>query len=104
GRLTTLRRLQAPGGPGHELGELLLAARDVRRPRVITEVAPQLALDGRDGERDERAAATGVEALKGEQQADGGDLAEIVHALAPAVEPVRDGVGDRHQLADDDVT
>jgi hypothetical protein len=78
------QRLRRGGDPGRQL---LGGAGHLRRPRVVPEVALDLADDGRDGERGEARAAVDVESLHGLDETLEGDLLEVVERLAAAEEP-----------------
>ena len=58
--------------------EVLQAAWDVQRPGLVAEVAFELAQDGGDGEARELGAVAGFEAVDRFDQADRGDLDEVV--------------------------
>ena len=70
--------------------QLLRPARHPDRPRLVAEVALQLAFDGRGRERRELEAAFGIEALDRLQHAEVRDLQEIVERLAAVREPARE--------------
>src|SRR4051794_17007205 len=61
---------------------LLHAARDVDRPRAVAEMALELAEDGGDGEGGEGDAALGVVTVDSLDQAEIGDLTEVVKGFA----------------------
>src|SRR4051794_17823100 len=61
--------------------QFLLAARDAQRPCAVAEVAAKLAEDRRYGVAGERRPALGVEAVDGVQEADGGDLLQVLDRL-----------------------
>ena len=71
--------------------QLLHAARHADGPATIAEVPLQLAEDRRGGERRELQAPIRVEALDGLEQADQGDLDEVVALLAAIGEAARRG-------------
>ena len=81
--------------------EVLGAPRNVHGPRRVTEVATQLARDRRHGESGERDALLGVESLDGLDQAEQGDLGQVVEGLAPRGEPPGAGLGDRLVVDDE---
>src|SRR3954471_3353280 len=72
---------------------LLVAAGHLHRPRLVAVVALELADDRRDRVRGELAAALGVEALDGAQQADARDLDEVVERLGAAAVAAGGGGG-----------
>ena len=67
--------------------QLLEPARHPDRPALVAEVALDLADDRRRGVRRELHAALGVEPVDRLDQADGGDLDEVVERLAAVAEP-----------------
>jgi hypothetical protein len=60
-----------------------------------------LPLDGRHGDRPQVAAARGLEAVDGLDEADGADLHEVVDRLAPACIPSCDGAHEPPVLLDE---
>src|SRR5207342_2182897 len=78
--------------------ELLGGPGNLGRPRVVAEVALDLADDGRDGERGEARAPLDVEALDGLDEALEGHLLQVVERLAPAREPPRQAAREAHVL------
>ena len=60
-----------------------------------------LALDGGDGDRPQIAAAGGLEAVDGLDQADGADLHEVVDGLASACIAACHGAHEAHVLLDE---
>ena len=70
--------------------EFLRAARHAYRPRLVAEVALELAFDGRGRERRELEPAIGIEAFDRFQHAEVGDLQEVVERLAAVGEPARE--------------
>jgi hypothetical protein len=61
--------------------QLMESARHPDGVGPVPEVAQDLAADGRDREGQEVAAALGVEAVDGLDQAEGGDLLEVVEVI-----------------------
>ena len=82
-------------------GELLELARDAHGPAVVAEVALELAEDRGDGEGGEREAAAGVEAVDGLQQADRGDLVEVVAFGAAGRVAAGEVAGERQEAVDE---
>ena len=80
--------------------ELLQVARRAHVPGGVAEVAAQLAEDRRDGVGGEREAAVGVPAVDGLDEADGGDLDQVVERLGRAAVAQREGAGERHVALD----
>ena len=78
------------GRPGH-----------AHRPRVVAEVALDLALDRAPGERRERHVAVGLEAVDGLDEGEEGDLAEVVVARAAPSEAPGDVGGEAHVPLDE---
>ena len=103
------RPLQLAGQLGDRLVDLghpvVQAARHAHRPDAVAEVALQLAEDRRRGEGRERRAALGVEAVDRVDQAEAGDLDQVVGRLAGAAvahcQPLREGQVAAHQLLAD---
>ena len=62
-------------------GEILEVAGDAERPRLVAEVALELAGDRRDRVARERHAAVGVEAVDGLDEAEARDLEDVVERL-----------------------
>lgn len=75
------------GRRGERQPQLLEAARHPDRPALVTEVPFDLADDGRRGVGGELDPALVVEAVHRLDQADGGDLGQVVQRLAPVAEP-----------------
>ena len=73
-------------------------ARNTERPPSISEVALQLAHDGRGGVRRERNAALRVEAIDRVQQTQRCGLRQIVDGLAPPGETPGEVLGEREEL------
>ena len=69
-------------------------------PDPVAEVALQLAEDRRRGEGGEGDAALGVEAVDGVEQAQVGDLEQVVEGLAGAAVAQRQALGEGHVAAD----
>ena len=65
--------------------ELLQVARHAHRPALVAEVALELAEDRRHGERRERRLARRVEAVDRLEQAERGDLDQVVELLPAAL-------------------
>src|SRR3954469_1681413 len=86
---------------GQRQHALLVAAGHLHRPRVVAVVALELADDRRDRVRGELAAALGVEALDGAQQADARDLDEVVERLGAAAVAAGEAAGERHEALDE---
>ena len=103
------RALQLLGQLGDRFVDLrhavVQAARDPHGPDAVAEVAFELAEDRRRGEGGEGDAALGVEAVDRVDQAEAGDLEEVVEGLAGAAVAQRQPLGERqvaaHQLLAD---
>ena len=67
--------------------QLLEPARQADVPDVVAEVAPQLAEDGRHGERGKRLSPRWIEAVDGFHQPEAGDLDQVVQGLGMAPIP-----------------
>ena len=80
--------------------ELLEVARHAHRPALVAEVALELAQDRRHGERGERGLALRVEAVDRLQQAERGDLHEVVERLAAALVAPGELAGERQEALD----
>ena len=80
---------------------LLEAARHPQRPDAVAEVAAQLAEDRRPGEGRERDAALGVEALERRDEAEAGDLDQVLARLDPAAVAHREAAGEGQEAADE---
>ena len=80
---------------------LLQVARHAHRPALVAEVALELAEDRRDGERRERGLARGVEAVDRLQQAERGDLDQVVELLAAALVAARELARQRQEALDE---
>ena len=80
--------------------ELLQVARRAHVPGRVAEVAPQLAEDRRHGVGREREPALRVPAVDGLDEADGGDLDQVVERLAGAPVAQRERAGERHVALD----
>src|SRR4051812_31361899 len=80
--------------------ELLQVARDAHRPAAVAEVALELAQDGGDGETRERRLATWVKAVDRLQQAEAGDLDQVVQRLSPALVAAGELAGERQEATD----
>ena len=83
--------------------ELLQVARDAHRPRPVAEVALDLAEDGRHGVAREGDLALEVEALDGVDEAQAGDLEEVVEGLVGALVAARELAGERQEALDERV-
>ena len=84
-------------------GELLQVARHAHGPALVAEVALELAEDRRDRERGERGLALRVEAVDRLQQAERGDLHEVVERLAAALVAAGELAGERQEALDERV-
>src|SRR5262249_9737342 len=95
------------GQRGHGAVELevglLHASRHPHRPAAVAEVALQLAEDGRCRERRELEAPFGLEALDGLQEADEGDLAQVVERLPAIRETSREELAQPYVYLDEAV-
>ena len=80
--------------------QLLQVARDADRPALVAEVALELAEDRRHGEGRERGLARRVEAVDRLEQAERGDLDEVVELLAAALVAPRELAGERQEALD----
>ena len=80
--------------------EIFEAARHVHGPGRVAEVSAELAGHGRSGERGERHAELGVEALDRFEDPESRDLDEVVHRLATTAEPHRLAAGEVEVLLD----
>ena len=69
----------------HAPRQLLQAAGHAHRPRVVAQVAPDLAQDGRHGVAGERDVAAEVEAIDRLDEPQASDLEEIVEGLTGAL-------------------
>ena len=78
--------------------QLLEAARDVHRPRLVAEVPPDLADDRRHGVARELDAAVDVEPVDGLDQPERADLDEVLERLAATRVAVRERPHERHEL------
>jgi hypothetical protein len=78
--------------------QLFQASWDVHGPRLVPEVAPDLADDRRDGVACEVDAAVHVEAIDGLDEADGPDLYEVLERLAAPCVARGERAHERHQL------
>ena len=87
-RRTRAGQLEHRTGRAHEL-------------RAVAQVVADLALDGGHGDRAQIAAARGLEAVDGLDQADGADLHEVVDGLASACVAARHGAHETHVLLDE---
>jgi len=81
-------------------GEVLHPAGHVHVPRVVAEVALELAGDGDHGVRGERA-PLGVVPIHGLHEAEPGHLLEVLDALAPAAVAAGQPPGDRQRVPDE---
>ncbi len=106
GDAEVLGELAGPRCPAEALGELVRGlveaglllddpARDADGPRAVAEVAPDLAGDRGDGERQEVDAAFRLEPVDRPDQPERPDLLEVVGSVAAVHEAVRDVVGHR---------
>ena len=86
---------QLDPGPVDLKPQLLQAARDLDAPALVAEVAADLAHDGRRGVAGELAAARRVVAVDGVDQADHGDLGQVVDRLAAVAEAPGQPLGER---------
>ena len=77
--------------------ELLQVARHADRPRAVAEVALELAEDRRHGVARERDLARGVEAVDRLDQAERGDLDEVVERLVGALVAAGELAGERQE-------
>ncbi len=75
------------------------AAGNTHGPDPVAEVALQLAEDRRRGEGGEGDAALGIEAVDGVEQAQVGDLEQVVEGLARAAVAQRQALGESHVAA-----
>lgn len=91
------------GRGGQRQPQLLEAARDADRPALVAEVPFDLADDGGGGVRGELDAALRVEAVHGLDQADGGDLGQIVQRLATVAEAPGQMLDEREVHTDEGV-
>jgi hypothetical protein len=96
-RLDEVRRLELIRGPLHRPGALLQRSGDAHGPAVVSEVALELAGDGRHSEGGERASAAGVVALDGVQKPDRGDLGEVLAVTAAVRVAAREMVRQRQE-------
>ena len=80
--------------------ELLEVARHADGPAVVAEVALELSEDGGDGKARERESAPGVEALDRLEEAERGDLLEIV-GVGAAVIAASEVVGEGKKAGDE---
>src|SRR5262249_38905956 len=78
-------------------GELLQVARYADRPALVAEVALELTEDRRDREARERGLAARVEAVDRLQQAERGDLLEVVELLAAPLVAARELARERQE-------
>ena len=76
---------------------LLQAAGDAQGPDPVAEVAAQLAEDRRPGEGGEGDAALGVVALQRRDEAEAGDLEQVLAGLDPAAVAHREAAGERQE-------
>ena len=97
---------QTFGFAGEFEAEVLQAAGDVQGPGLVAEVAFEFAQDGGDGEAREFGAVAGLEAVDGFDQADGGDLEQVVEGFVgvavAAGEPPREREVTLDQLVTDE--
>ena len=93
GSTQTLRQGR-DGLPDREV-VVLHSARGPHRPGAVAEVPPDLAHDRGHREGEEVSVAVGIEPFQRTEQADGGDLLEVVHRLAPSRVTARDAPGHR---------
>ena len=92
---------QLVGGPAQPQVGLLGRPGHPHRPRVVPEVALDLAFDRAPGERRERHVAVGLEAVDGLDEGQEGDLAEVVVARAAPAEAPGDVSGQTHVALDE---
>ncbi len=83
---------------GEAQAQLLEPAGHVHRPRLVTEVPPDLAHDRRDGIAGEVDPAIDVEAVDRLDEADRPDLDEVLQRLSAPRVPRGQGAHERHQL------
>ena len=76
--------------------QVLERARHADQPRVIAQVALELAGDRRNGEGGERRASVGFESIDRLHEADEGDLLEVLERFAPPLEATRKATRQRH--------
>ena len=81
--------------------EVFEAAGHLGGPAVVAEVPPQFAGDGGNGKGQEMRTPVGFEAVDGVDQADGGDLAEIVEWFPAAGVAAGEVFGHREIAADE---
>ena len=81
--------------------ELLQVARHAHRPRAVAEVALDLAEDGRHRVARERDLALEVEAVDRLDQAEAGDLEEVVEGLLGALVAARELARERQEALDE---
>ena len=82
-------------------GQLEYGTGGAHELRAVAQVVADLALDGGDGNRPQVAAARGLEAVDGLDEADGADLHEVVDGLASACVAARYGAHETHVLLDE---
>jgi hypothetical protein len=97
-------RGQLRGGLLDAQRELLQVARWSHGPRLVAEVALDLAEHRGHRERRERDAAVGVEAVDGLQQPEGGDLHDVLERLGLAPVAQRDLPREAHEALDELLT
>lgn len=81
--------LHLPPHAAHRQSQLSQAPRRFECPRLVAEVALDLPQDRRNRIGDEAHAARGIEAIQGKDEADIGDLNQILLGHRAAVEPAR---------------
>lgn len=80
---------------------VLSPSRDMHHPRLVAEVAADLAEDGRCREARELAAALGIEPVDRLDEPDRADLDQIVERLSAVGIPPRKSFDQRHQVHDE---
>ena len=87
--------------PVHPQTQLLERTRHPDRPGLVPEVALQLAQDRRRGVRGEADLAGRIEPIDRAQQADVGDLVQVLDGLAPPGEASREVLRERLEPGDE---
>jgi hypothetical protein len=88
-------------GAVHAQRQLLQRARRAHRPGAVAEVALDLTGDRRHGVGGERHAACRIEAIDGVDEADGGNLQQVLERVASRREAQRDAARERQEALDE---